>query len=238
MKSIQTSSMTNTKTSETSASMKIRPPPSDQHKSFDEDEFSNKPVVVRKTNTAPVSATMYSVADLQMATGSFSVENLIGEGSIGRVHRAQFDNGKTLAVKKIDSSALPSQASEDFMVVVCNISQLCHPNVTELVGYCSEHGQHLLVYEFLGNGSLHDFLHLSDEFSKPLTWKTRVKIALGTAYALEYLLDVCSPSVVHKNFKSANILLDMDLNPQVSDCGLANFIPNADQHLQCKKAHI
>ncbi|KAJ4951785.1 hypothetical protein NE237_028617 [Protea cynaroides] len=231
MKSIQTSSLTNTKTLETSASMKIRPPPSDRHKSFDEDEFSNKPVVVRKTNTAPVSATMYSIADLQMATGSFSVENLIGEGSIGRVYRAQFDNGKALAVKKIDSSALPSQASEDFMEVVCNISQLCHPNVTELVGYCSEHGQHLLVYEFLGNGSLHDFLHLSDEFSKPLTWNTRVKIALGTARALEYLHEVCSPSVVHKNFKSANILLDMELNPHLSDCGLANFIPNADQVL-------
>ncbi|XP_042486572.1 protein STRUBBELIG-RECEPTOR FAMILY 6 [Macadamia integrifolia] len=231
MKSIQTSSMINTKTLETSASMNLRPPPIDRHKSFDEDDFSNKPPVVKKANSTPISTTMYSIADLQMATGSFSVENLIGEGSIGRVYRAQFDNGKVLAVKKIDSSALPSQSSEDFIEVVSNISQLCHPNVTELVGYCSEHGQHLLVYEFHGNGSLHDFLHLSDEFSKPLTWNTRVKIALGTARALEYLHEVCSPSVVHKNFKSANILLDMELNPHLSDCGLANFIPNVDQVL-------
>lgn len=57
--------------------------------------------------------------------------------------------------------------------------------MAELVGYCSEHGQHLLVYEFYNNGSLYDFLHLSDEYSKPLTWNTRVKIALGTARALE-----------------------------------------------------
>ncbi|XP_043720076.1 protein STRUBBELIG-RECEPTOR FAMILY 6 [Telopea speciosissima] len=231
MKSIQTSSIINTKTLETSASMNLRPPPIDRHKSFDEDDFSNKPVVVKKANSAPLSTAMYSIADLQMATGSFSVENLIGEGSIGRVYRALFDNGKVLAVKKIDSSALPSQSSEDFMEVVSNISRLCHPNVTELVGYCSEHGQHLLVYEFHGNGSLHDFLHLSDEFSKPLTWNTRVKIALGTARALEYLHEVCSPSFVHKNFKSANILLDMELNPHLSDCGLANFIPNMDQVL-------
>ncbi|CAL5437618.1 unnamed protein product [Camellia sinensis] len=118
-----------------------------------------------------------------MATDSFSVETLVGEGSIGCVYRAQFDDGKVLAVKKINSSALPNHLSEDFMDIVSDISRLRHPNITELVGYCSEHGQHLLVYEFHKNGSLYDFLHLSDEFSKPLTWKKRVKIALGTARA-------------------------------------------------------
>ncbi|KAL5718149.1 Protein STRUBBELIG-REPTOR FAMILY 6 [Ranunculus cassubicifolius] len=89
-----------------------------------------------------------------MATGSFSVVNIIGEGSVGRVYRAQFDDGKVLAVKKIHSSALPNQSSEDFAEAVPNISRLHHPNVTELVGYCSEHGQNLLVYEFHKNGSL------------------------------------------------------------------------------------
>lgn len=88
-------------------------------------------------------------------------------------------------MKKVDAAVLPSQLSEDFIEVVSNISRLHHPNVTELVGYCSEYGQHLLVYEFHKNGSLHDFLHLSDEYSKPLIWNTRVKIALGTARALE-----------------------------------------------------
>ncbi|CAL5326037.1 unnamed protein product [Camellia sinensis] len=88
-----------------------------------------------------------------------------------------------LAVKKINSSALPNHLSEAFMDIVSDVSRLRHPNITELVGYCSEHGQHLLVYEFHKNGSLYDFLHLSDEFSKPLTWNTRVKIALGTARA-------------------------------------------------------
>lgn len=134
-------------------------------------------------------------------------------------------------MKKIDSSALPSNMSDNFMEMVSNISQLHHTNVTELVGYCSEHGQHLLVYEFHKNGSLYDFLHISDEYSKPLIWNTRVKIALGTARALEYLHEVCSPSVVHKNIKSANILLDAELNPHLSDSGLATFIPNADEVL-------
>ncbi|GMP43736.1 hypothetical protein CsSME_00012982 [Camellia sinensis var. sinensis] len=82
---------------------------------------------------------------------------------------------KVLAVKKINSSALPNHLSEDFMDIVSDASRLRHPNITELVGYCSDHK----------NGSLYDFLHLSDEFSKPLTWNTRVKIALGTARAQE-----------------------------------------------------
>lgn len=231
MKSTQTSFTTNTKLFETSASLNLRPPPVDRHKSFDEDDVSVKPIVTKKVNTAPINAISYSIADLQLATNSFSVEDLIGEGSTGRVYRAQFDDGRVLAVKKINSSALPSHLAEDFMNMVSDISRLRHPNVTELVGYCSEHGQHLLVYEFHKNGSLHDFLHLLDEYSKPLTWNTRVKIALGTARALEYLHEVCSPSVVHKNFKSANILLDMELNPHLSDCGLASLVLDADQAL-------
>lgn len=228
MKSVQPTPAINTKTFDNSASINLRPPPFDRNKSFDEDDLTSKPVVVKKTHTTPISATVYSVADLQMATGSFSVDHLIGEGSIGRVYRAQFDDGKVLAVKKIHSSALPNQSPHDFIDVVSNISRLHHPNVTELVGYCSEHGQNLLVYEFHKNGSLHDFLHLTEDYSSPLTWNARVKIALGSARALEYLHEVCSPSVVHKNFKSANILLDMELNPHLSDCGLASFVPNTD----------
>lgn len=88
-------------------------------------------------------------------------------------------------MKKIGSSVLPNNMSKDFIEVVSNISQLHHPNVTELIGYCSEHGQRLLVYEFRKSGSLHDSLHLPDEHSKPLIWNSRVKIALGTARALE-----------------------------------------------------
>lgn len=231
MKSMQTSSAVNTKIFDTSASINLRPPPIDRHKSFDEEEFSPKPVVVKKPVTTPINVTLYSVADLQMATGSFSVDHLLGEGLFGRVYRAEFDDGKVVAVKKLDSATLPSDMSDDFTEIVASISLLHHPNVTELVGYCSEHGQHLLVYEFHKNGSLHDFLHLSDEYSKPLIWNSRVKIALGTARALEYLHEVCSPSIVHKNIKSANILLDTELNPHLSDSGLTSCLPHADQVL-------
>ncbi|KAJ8774028.1 hypothetical protein K2173_009459 [Erythroxylum novogranatense] len=231
LKSIQAPSTVITKTMYTSASINLRPPPSDSHKSLDENDFLTKPAAVKKPVLVPVNVNSYSVADLQVATGSFSVENFLGEGSFGHVYRAQFDDGKVLAVKKIDSACTANNMVEDFTQVVSKISELHHPNVTELVGYCSEHGQQLLIYEFHKNGSLHEFLHVPDDYNKPLIWNSRVKIALGTARALEYLHEVCSPSIIHKNIKSANILLDAELNPHLSSSGLASFLPYADQIL-------
>lgn len=88
--------MINTKTYEPSASFSLKPPPMDRHKSFDDEEFANKPIITKKAITAPIDVPSYSIADLQVATDSFNIESLIGEGSIGRVYRAQFDDGKVL----------------------------------------------------------------------------------------------------------------------------------------------
>nr|GLL28749.1 protein STRUBBELIG-RECEPTOR FAMILY 8-like [Ipomoea trifida] len=186
---------------------------------------------LKRVNSA-ISATPYTVAALQTATNSFCQESLVGEGSIGRVYRADFPNGKILAIKKIDSAVLSLQEEEDnFLEVVTKMSKLRHTNIVPLVGYCVEHGQRLLVFEYVKNGSLHDMLHFADEGNKMLTWNARVKVALGTARALEYLHEVCLPSIVHRNFKSANILLDDGLNPQLSDCGLAALTPNMENQV-------
>ena len=91
---MEPSSIIDLKTFDTSASINLKPPPVDRHKSFDEDEFLKKPTIVKKTVTAPVNVKSYSIADLQIATGSFGVDHLVGEGSFGRVYRAQFDDGK------------------------------------------------------------------------------------------------------------------------------------------------
>ncbi|KAM1572157.1 hypothetical protein EV2_038148 [Malus domestica] len=178
---------------------------------------------------SPITATPYTVASLQTATNSFSQEFLIGEGSLGRVYRAEFPNGKVMAIKKIDNAALSLQEEDNFLEAISNMSRLRHPNIVTLAGYCAEHGQRLLVYEYVGNGSLHDILHFAEDGSKTLTWNARVRVALGTARALEYLHEVCLPSVVHRNFKSANILLDEELNPHLSDCGLAALTPNTER---------
>ncbi|KAG8388453.1 hypothetical protein BUALT_Bualt02G0127400 [Buddleja alternifolia] len=215
-------SVENSSTTSTEAVLNLKHPV-DHHK--EENSTSPKPIVLsKKTKKAQINAKSFSVAELQIATDSFSVENFIGEGSIGSVYRAHMDDGEVLAVKKLNSSSV--SIAEDFLGTVSNISMLHHPNVTELVGYCCEHGQYLLVYKFHKNGSLDEFLQLSDE---PLTWNDRVKIAIGAARALEYLHEVCSPSITHKKFKSANVLLDSELNPHLTDCGLASLVHEPDQ---------
>ncbi|CAI9755102.1 unnamed protein product [Fraxinus pennsylvanica] len=149
-----------------------------------------------KRMMSPVTATSYTVAALQTATNSFSQENLVGEGSLGRVYRAEFPNGKIMAIKKIDNAALSLQEEDNFVEAVSNMSRLRHPNIVQLAGYCAEHGQRLLVYDYFGNGSLHDMLHFADERSKMLTWNARVRVALGTARALEYAIHISSTHMV------------------------------------------
>ncbi|KAG0515225.1 hypothetical protein BDA96_10G260400 [Sorghum bicolor] len=188
-----------------------------------------------KKPKVPVTVTSYTVAALQVATNSFCQDSLLGEGSLGRVYKADFPNGKVLAVKKIDSASLSLYEEDNFLEVVSNISRLRHPNIVPLTGYCVEHGQRLLVYEYIGNGTLHDILHFSDDgTSKKLTWNTRVRIALGTARALEYLHEVCLPPVVHRTFKSSNILLDEEYSPHLSDCGLAALSPNPEREVSAE----
>jgi len=166
MKPIDESTAVDIESLASPTSISLKPPPKiERHKSFDDDnDFSNKPVA-KESNIAPIKATVYSVVDLQMATYSFSFDNLVGEGTFGRVYRAQFIDGKecyislchssyvfqkVLAIKKLDSTVMPFQSSDDFAELVSNISKLHHPNLNELVGYCMEHGQHLLVYDFHG----------------------------------------------------------------------------------------
>ncbi|KAL0407237.1 UNVERIFIED_CONTAM: protein STRUBBELIG-RECEPTOR FAMILY 8 [Sesamum latifolium] len=203
----------------------LKPPPADN---LTVERLQGKNGSVKRVKS-PITATSYTVAALQTATSSFSQENLIGEGSLGRVYRAEFPNGKIMAIKKVDSAALSLQEEDNFLEAISNMSRLRHPNIVALAGYCVEHGQRLLDY--IGNGSLHDMLHFADERSKMLTWNARVRVALGTARALEYLHEVCLPSVVHKNLKSANILLDEELNPHLSDCGLAALGPNTERQV-------
>ncbi|KAJ4962194.1 hypothetical protein NE237_022133 [Protea cynaroides] len=225
LSSMDSSSSIDVKTLQTFPSIHL-PPPSDWMKS-DGNEFANK--LGRKRTS--VHTAVFTLADLQPATGNFAAGHLLGEGTIGRVYRAKYADGKVLAVKKIDTEHLQSVDPEEFSGIVSNISKLQHPNIAQLVGYCSEQGHNLLVYEYFRNGSLHAFLHLSDAYSKPLTWNTRIMIALGTARAVEYLHEICSPSCIHKNIKSANILLDAELNPCLTDCGLANFHQHTSQNL-------
>uniref|UniRef100_A0A5B6Z0I9 Protein kinase domain-containing protein n=1 Tax=Davidia involucrata TaxID=16924 RepID=A0A5B6Z0I9_DAVIN len=166
----------------------------------------------------------YTIAALQQYTNSFSQENLIGGGMLGSVYRAQLPDGKLLAVKKLDKRASSQQKDDEFLDLVNSIDKIRHANVVELMGYCAEHGERLLIYEYCSNGTLQDALHSDDEFKKKLSWNIRIRMALGAARALEYLHEVCEPSIIHRNFKSVNVLLNDELAVHVSDCGLATLI--------------
>ncbi|CAI0409952.1 unnamed protein product, partial [Linum tenue] len=207
-------------------------PPADFAQSLNDNVFASR--LNSKKGGAARAAVPYALSDLQSATASFAAGRLLGEGSLGRVYRAKYADNKVLAVKKIDSSYFHDSnkdGGDEFSEIVASISKVHHPNIVELVGFCSEQGHNMLVYEYYRNGSLHDFLHNSGDFSNPLTWNTRVRIALGTARAVEYLHEACSPSVIHKNIKSSNILLDLDLNPHLCDYGLGTFHTRTSQNL-------
>ncbi|RHN47944.1 putative protein kinase RLK-Pelle-LRR-V family [Medicago truncatula] len=166
---------------------------------------------------------IYTIAELQLATNFFNEGNLLGEGSLGPVYKAVFPEGKNLAVKIINMAGLSYREEEKFMDVICTASKLKHPNIVALNGYCFEHGEHLLVYDYFGHLTLNDALHSGA--SEPLAWFQRLRIALGVAQALDYLHSACCPPVPHGNLKAANVLLDENLTPRVGDCSLAILRP-------------
>ncbi|XP_047317613.1 protein STRUBBELIG-RECEPTOR FAMILY 3-like isoform X2 [Impatiens glandulifera] len=215
---------------ETNAQRMSTVPKSDDHEIdmtiFDVDSLAPPlPVPPPARSLKPlISAKSYSIASLQLYTNSFSQENLIGGGMLGSVYRAELPSGKLLAVKKLDKRVSSQQKDEEFIDLVNNIDKFHHANVVKLTGYCAEHGEKLLIYEYCDCGTLQDILHSDDELKKELSWNTRIRMALGAARALEYLHEVCEPPVIHRNFKSSNILLDGELDAHVSDCGFAPLI--------------
>ncbi|KAK4491670.1 hypothetical protein RD792_002435 [Penstemon davidsonii] len=186
------------------------------------------PLAQRGNASKVDSVKFYTIASLQQYTNSFSQENFVGKGMLGTVYKAQLPDGKVrykvLAVKKLDKATSGHLSDREFFELVSSISKLKHPNIVELVGYCLEHGQRLLVYSYCRNGTLNEALHLDDQIQKKLSWNVRMRLALQAAKALEYLHEGCQPPIMHRNFKSTNVLLEDDLSVRVSDCGLAPLL--------------
>ncbi|XP_019172099.1 PREDICTED: protein STRUBBELIG-RECEPTOR FAMILY 3-like [Ipomoea nil] len=181
-----------------------------------------------KSSLLPTSVKSFTVASLQQYTNSFSQDNLVGAGTLGTVYKAELPDGRLFAVKKLDNRVSNQLKDNEFVDLVNNIHKIHHANVVEITGYCVEHGQRLLIHEYYSNGTLQDALHSNnDEFKKTLSWNVRIRMALEAARALEYLHEVCEPPVIHRNFKSANVLLDDELGVHISDCGLAPLISSA-----------
>ncbi|XP_006644831.1 probable serine/threonine-protein kinase PBL23 [Oryza brachyantha] len=162
------------------------------------------------------------------ATDSFSPNNLLGEGGFGRVYRGHLqETNEIVAVKQLDKNGF--QGNREFLVEVLMLSLLYHPNLVKLLGYCIDCDQRILVYECMQNGSLEDHLLDLSPKAKPLSWQTRMKIAVGAAKGIEYLHEVANPPVIYRDLKTSNILLDEDFNGKLSDFGLAKLGPVGDK---------
>ncbi|KAM5585781.1 calcium/calmodulin-regulated receptor-like kinase 1 [Rosa sericea] len=157
----------------------------------------------------------YSYKDLQKATYNFTT--LIGQGAFGPVYKAQMLTGETVAVKVLATDS--KQGEKEFQTEVKLLGRLHHRNLVNLIGYCAEKGQHMLIYVYMSKGSLAS--HLYNEKNEPLSWDLRVHIALDVARGLEYLHDGAVPPVIHRDIKSNNILLDESMRARVADFGLS-----------------
>ncbi|XWS19438.1 hypothetical protein CRYUN_Cryun31cG0016000 [Craigia yunnanensis] len=179
---------------------------------------------IQKIGKAKVSARIFTFRELVVATDNFNPDRLIGEGGFGRVYKGYIESiDQIVAVKQLDRKGM--QGSREFFSEVLMLSLVHHPNLVNLIGYCADGDQRILVYEYMPNGSLEN--HLLDLLpgQEPLDWNTRMKVAEGAAKGLEYLHDFADLPIIYRDFKASNILLDANFNPKLSDFGLAKLGP-------------
>ncbi|XP_021286380.1 proline-rich receptor-like protein kinase PERK5 [Herrania umbratica] len=172
----------------------------------------------------------FTYEDLAVATQGFSEANLLGQGGFGFVHKGVLPNGKEVAVKSLKSGS--GQGEREFQAEVEIISRVHHRHLVSLDGYSIAGDKKMLVYEFLPNKTLEFHLHEKD--LPPMDWPTRLKIALGAAKGLAYLHEDCHPRIIHRDIKSANILLDFSFEAKVADFGLAKLSQDNNTHVSTR----
>nr|AND76909.1 chitin elicitor receptor kinase 1-like protein [Fragaria x ananassa] len=156
----------------------------------------------------------FSYEELSRATDNFSLANKIGQGGFGAVYYAEL-RGEKAAIKKMDM-----QASKEFLAELNVLTRVHHLNLVRLIGYCVE-GSLFLVYEYIENGNLSQ--HLRGSERDPIPWSNRVQIALDSARGLEYIHEHTVPVYIHRDIKSANILIDKNYHAKVADFGLTKL---------------
>jgi len=169
-----------------------------------------------------VDSMMMDISTLRAVTGDFAESNKLGEGGFGVVYKGTLPDGEEIAVKRLSRSS--TQGVDELKNELALVAKLKHKNLVRLVGVCLEQQERLLVYEFVPNRSLDQILFIDIEKNRDeLNWGQRLRIIRGIARGLQYLHEDSRLKVVHRDLKASNVLLDTDMNPKISDFGLARL---------------
>ncbi|GAB4833110.1 hypothetical protein Ancab_031356 [Ancistrocladus abbreviatus] len=166
----------------------------------------------------------FTFKELALATYNFDSSTQVGRGGYGKVYKGILSDNTLVAVKRAEEGSL--QGTKEFLTEIELLSRLHHRNLVSLVGYCGEAEEQMLVYEFMSNGTLRDWI--SGKREGTLNFVMRLRIALGSAKGILYLHTEANPPIFHRDIKASNILLDSNMTAKVADFGLSRFAPLLD----------
>ncbi|XWS09904.1 hypothetical protein CRYUN_Cryun39dG0029700 [Craigia yunnanensis] len=174
----------------------------------------------------------FDLATIILATNNFSMKNKLGEGGFGSIYKGILKDGQEIAVKRLSNRS--GQGFDEFKNEVIHIAKLQHRNLVKLLGCCVQADEKMLIYEFMPNKSL-DFLIFDKTHSMPLDWPTCYNIINGIARGLLYLHQDSRQRIIHRDLKAGNVLLDNEMNPKISDFGLARSFGEKETEANTKK---
>ncbi|XP_013598684.1 PREDICTED: cysteine-rich receptor-like protein kinase 19 [Brassica oleracea var. oleracea] len=182
--------------------------------------YETEPLAEDRDDITTAGSIQFDFKAIEAATDKFSETNKLGQGGFGQVYKGTFPSGIQVAVKRLSKTS--GQGEREFENEVVVVAKLQHRNLVRLLGFCLEGEEKILVYEFVPNKSLDHFLFDSTMHSK-LDWTIRYKIIKGIARGILYLHQDSRLTIIHRDLKAGNILLDADMNPKVADFGMARI---------------